>query len=163
MAFAEHFPLSDLITNGQHPEIENTPPDDLIPNGEKISAKAEQALAIWSKIPGFKSTKASYGFRCTALNTACGSTSTTSAHLEFLGVDLLVFGITLRQAFDALRLDPDFMKDVDQLIIERGCIHIGLATKIRPNAPRHQLRLDKTINGIRTYPLWAIWPAEGSD
>ncbi len=159
MAFTKHFPLAELTTSGRHPEIDNTPPDALLSNGEKISAKLEQARAIWSAKLGHEcNVRVSYGYRCPALNAACGSISTTSAHLEFLAADAVPKGNTLREAWNALRLDPTFMEDVDQLIIERGCIHIGLATAVRPDAPRHELR---TESPGPHYPLWAIWPAEG--
>ena len=159
---APHFPLDVITTNGKHPEIDNTPPDVLIENGSLLSWKLEQARAIWSKKLGREChVRITYGYRCPQLNTACGSTSTTSAHLEFSAADCIPEGMTLREAWDALREDPEFMKGVDQLIIERGCIHIGLPVKAHGFVARHELRLDTTVNGVRSYPLWAIWPAKG--
>lgn len=159
MAFAKHFPLAELATSGRHPEIDNIPPAYLIPNGEKLSAKLERAREIWSVEIGRECrVRISYGYRCPALNAACGSVSTTSAHMEFLAADAIPEVLTLSQSWDALRLDPDFMRDVDQLIIERGCVHIGLATSVRRDNPRRELR---TESPGPHYPLWAIWPAEG--
>jgi hypothetical protein len=158
MTFSEHFPESELTTNGKHPEIPNVPPAGLIPNGELISAKLEQARAIWSAKLGREChVRISYGYRCPALNTAVGSVSTTSAHLEFLAADAIPEGMAVREAWDALRLDPTFMEDVDQLIVERGCVHIGLATSVRTGHPRHELRTEAP--GPH-YPIWAIWPGE---
>jgi hypothetical protein len=53
------------------------------------------------------------------------------------------------------------MQDVDQLIIERGCIHIGLPVFQHHFIPRHELRLDEDINGRRAYPLFGVWTDNG--
>ena len=150
----DHFTIEELTRTKAG--IPNDPPMALAKNLVKIALKLEQARAIW----GFP-VIVSYAYRSPALNTACGSTSTTSAHLEGLAADAVPTNLTLREAFDALVADPEFMKDVDQLIIERGCIHIGLATARHGYIPRHELRLDKTVNGVRTYPLLGIWTVNG--
>jgi hypothetical protein len=150
----DHFSLEELTRT--KPGIPNDPPMALAKNLVLIAEKLEQARAIW-KCP----VVISYGYRCPALNTACGSTSSTSAHLEGLAADAVPTNLTLREAFDALVADPEFMADVDQLIIERGCIHIGLATSKRPGAPRHELRTEQVVNGERHYPLFGNWSPQG--
>ena len=40
---------------------------------------------------------------------------------------------------------------IDQLCVEGGCLHLG-----RP-LPRHEVRGDVTVNGVRRYPLLGIW------
>lgn len=156
-----HFPLAELTKVGPHAGIDNTPPDSLLPNGRRVAQKLEQARAIWSAKLG-KDCKVliSYGYRCAALNKAVGG-SQTSAHALFLAADAIPADLTLREAFDALVADPEFMADVDQLIIERGCIHCGLAIPAHNNIPRHELRLDKDVDGVRTYPLFGIWTPQG--
>ena len=161
MSFAPHFPYSELITNGKHPEINNTPPDELIENGARLSWKLEQARKIWSKRLGREChVRIPYGYRCKLLNKACGSVSKSSAHLEFSAADCAPEGLTSREAWDALRLDPYYMEDVDQLILERGIVHLGLPVKAHDFVARNELRIERPGP---IYPLWAIWPAEGSD
>jgi hypothetical protein len=94
------------------------------------------------------------------LNDAVGSQD-TSAHRLFLAADAIPEGMELRAAWDALVADPDFMVDVDQLIIERGCIHMGLAVPAHGNVPRHELRLDAGPVDHRTYPLFGHWTPQG--
>lgn len=146
-----HFSLEELTRT--KPGIDNTPPVSVAANLLKIAEKLEQARAIWGvrvAVP--------YAFRCLALNTSVGG-SKTSAHLEGLAADTIPEGLDLRKAWDMLRLHPTFMADVDQLIIERGCIHIGLAVAAHGFIPRHELRTDQDIDGVRHYPLFGIWEA----
>ena len=151
----DHFSLEELTKVGPHAGIDNTPPPELASNGLRIAEKLEQARAIWG-VPVF----VPYSYRCEALNTAVGG-SETSAHMLFLAADTVPQGIELRAAWDMLVADPGFMKDVDQLIIERGCVHFGLAVPQHNNVPRHELRLDATVDGVRTYPLYGHWTPNG--
>jgi len=166
MQLTPHITLEDMQQS--HHGIDNTCPDNLKSNLQKSANKLEEARKILSDAAKQDCyVRVTYGYRCPAENTACGSTSTTSAHLEALGSDHVPDPklFTLRAAWDVLRKHSTFMNDIDQLIIERGCIHIGLATSLH-TTPRHELRLDKDVTNpdgsvIRTYPLWAIWPNEG--
>lgn len=150
-----HFSLEELTTNGKHPEIDNTPPESLASNALKIAEKCEQARKIWG-VP----VRVSYAYRCDALNIACCG-STTGVHREFLAADVIPKGIDLEPAFWMLAKDPVFMSNVDQLIVERGCIHIGLPGERQNYHPRHELRKDQTIKGVRHYPLVGIWTPQG--
>jgi zinc D-Ala-D-Ala carboxypeptidase len=150
-----HFSLEELTTSGKHPSIENLPPESLAGNGIKIAEKLEQARSIWG-VPVL----VTYAYRGDALNNACGGSS-TSVHREFLAADTVPLGLDLDHAFDQLVADRAFMSDVDQLIIERGCIHIGLPGERQNYHPRHELRKDAMVDGVRRYPLIGIWTPEG--
>ena len=156
----EHFTVEELTQS--HHGIDNECPQELASNLLLTAQKGEDARAILSAKAGKECRlRATYGYRCKAENEACGSVSTTSAHLEALGMDCVPDPnlFTLREAWDVLRLHPTFMADVDQMIIERGCLHFGLPTARLNHIPRHELRLDQDVNGKRTYPLFGIWKA----
>ena len=155
MQLSEHFSFEELTQVGPHVGIFNDPPHELAANLIKVAEKLEQARAIWN-VP----IRISYGYRSEALNGAVGGSS-TSAHVDGLAADAIPQGLDLRAAWDALVADPAFMQDVDQLIIERGCVHIGLPVFQHHFIPRHELRLDEDLNGRRAYPLFGIWTANG--
>ena len=161
----EHISLEEMQQS--HHGIDNTCPDEFKDNLQKAADKAEQARGILSDAAGVEChLRITYGYRCAAENTACGSTTQTSAHSFALATDSVPDPdlFTLRKAWDALRQHPTFMDDVDQLIIERGCIHIDLPVETHNFIARHELRTDITASdGTRHYPLWAIWPNEGND
>lgn len=151
--------LEAMTTNGRHPEINNTPPDALRPNIQATAEKVEEAFAILTKVLGVMVLpRISYGYRSPALNTACGSVSKTSAHLEGNAADMLVPGsITPRRFWDILRQHPTFMDGVDQLIIERGCVHLGLPVAAHDHVARRELRTETVgPDGIH-YPLFGKW------
>ena len=154
---SEHFSVEELTGVGTHEGIDNTPPLEVAQNLIKVAEKLEQARVIWN-VP----VRISYGYRCEALNYAVGS-QPTSAHIEGLAADAIPVGMDLREAWDALVADTTvpFMQDVDQLIIERGCVHIGLPVFQYHFIPRHELRTDLDINGQRAYPLFGHWTPNG--
>jgi zinc D-Ala-D-Ala carboxypeptidase len=155
LVLTPHFTLAELTKVGSHVRIDNTPSEDVVAKLRRVADKCEQARAIWAT-----PVNVSYGYRCPALNEAVGG-SETSAHMLGLAADLIPDGIGLRAAWDALVADPSFMVDVDQLIIERGCVHFGLAVPLHNNIPRHELRLDATVDGVRGYPLYGHWTPQG--
>ena len=152
--FAPHFPESEMefSETAREQDLDNRCPAALIDNLARTSWKAEEARKVLG-IP----CKVNSGYRSPALNeiVARGSSS-TGVHPQGLAVDLLPLeGMDLLGAFAALQADPNFMQDVDQLIVECGCLHIGLP---RPGQePRHELRRDEWIDGVRHYPLIGIW------
>lgn len=150
-----HFSVEELTKVGPHTSIDNTMPLAYAGNLMRVAEKLEQARAIWG-VP----VDVSYGFRCKALNDALPGAA-TSAHLLGLAADAIPQGLDLRKAWDMLVAAPGFMVDVDQLIIERGCVHLGLAVPLHGNVPRHELRLDADANGVRTYPLYGHWTPTG--
>ena len=151
--------LEEMTTSGRHPEVENVPPDALAANILRTAEKVEEAYAILSAAVGRTILpKISYGYRGPALNKAVGSVSKTSAHLEGSAADMLVpDGISPRKFWDILRYHSTFMADVDQLIIERGCVHLGLPVAAHDHKPRHELRTEtRGLRGVN-YPLFGIW------
>lgn len=150
--------VEQMTTNGRHPDVENDLPVDLAGNLLKTAEKVEQAFAVFSRVLGKTVLpRISYGYRGKALNDAVGSKD-TSAHCLGLAADLIIPAeLGIKRAFEALRDDPVYMVDVDQLIDERGCVHVGLAIPAHDFVPRHELRGDATVNGRRTYPLIGIW------
>lgn len=152
-------PLTDHVTLEEmtrtKPGIPNDPPQALAGNILRTAEMVEAARAIWG-VP----VRISYGYRGPALNRSVGS-SDRSAHLLGLAADLTPQGLDLRAAFDALVAHPTYMAGVDQLILERGCVHVGLPIPAHDNIPRHELRLDAGPADHRTYPLYGIWTPEG--
>ena len=162
-----HFMLEELTRTGGHTNpdgtpIDNTPDMSMAASLLKVAEKLEEARDIWTAKLGRDCTvRISYGYRCKALNDAVGSQD-TSAHLLGLAADAIPLELTLREAFDALVEHSDFCADVDQLIIERGCVHIGLPIPAHNNVARHELRLDVTAaDGTRHYPLYGHWTPQG--
>ena len=155
----EHFTIEELTQS--HHGIDNECPQDLAGNLSKTAEKAEEARKILSDHAGKECRlRGTYGYRCKAENKACGG-SDTSAHCEALAIDCVPDPdlYTLREAWDVLRAHATWMQDIDQLIIERGCLHFGLPTARHNHVPRHELRMDKDVNGVRRYPLFGIWKA----
>lgn len=157
----EHITLAAMTTNGRHPEVKNDPPQELAGNILRTAEKVEEAFAILSTAVGYQVLpRLSYGYRGPALNKAVGSVSKTSAHLEGSAGDMLVpEAIGTRRFWDILRQHPTFMADVDQLIIERGCVHLGMPVAAHDHVARRELRTeDNGLQGLH-YPLFGIWAA----
>ncbi len=168
--YPPHFPRTDLVQT--HHGLFNDCPAALESNLRRVAWKLEQMRAILSEAAGQECwVKATYGYRSPAENKACGSTATPSAHEYALAADTVPKPelFSLRQAWDVLRDSDEFMggeEPVDQLIIERGCIHVGLAVPWHENKARGELRTEmelpdrrKTAQGkpVRTYPLFGVW------
>src|SRR5574343_355999 len=156
MNLTKHFTLEELTTTGKHQNTQNTLPYQYFKNIQKLANKLEHARAIWDDV----TVVVTYGFRGLELNKACGGSS-NSAHCEASAADVVPSQWQLKAAWWALVADKEFMSDIDQLILERGCIHIGLPTSLHHYVARHELRTDMDINGKRVYPLYGIWTPEG--
>lgn len=160
MTYAPHFPREEMIhsetanRHGIHNLPDNAQEAELIVTSWKAEA-AREILGVRLRVNS--------GFRCKELDMIFRPSKTsTGAHSWGGAVDLLPLGgMSLKTAFNLLTTHPTFMTDVDQLILEGGCIHIGRA---RPGQEaRHELRGDATVDGIRRYPLIAIWePGHGA-
>lgn len=95
-------------------------------------------------------------FRPAELNKLIPGSSKTSAHLKALGADIYSKTMSEEELFDRLVAHPTFMLSVDQLIIERGCVHIGMVAK-KHSIPRRELR-ELIKNGNKyEYRLLRIW------
>jgi len=141
--------------------VPNDPPPAYAGNILATAQKVEEAYAILSAAVGrVILPRLSYGYRSSALNKACGSVSKTSAHLVGSAADMLVpEDIGPRRFWDLLRLHATFMAEVDQLIIERGCVHLGMPVVAHDLVPRHELRTEtKDPDGVH-YPLFGTWRA----
>ena len=147
MDLTEHFTREELVSNGNHPGIPNEVPKGWEDRLQALAEKCEQARAILG-VP----LRVSYGYRSPALNHACGG-SLTSDHMYARAVDFNPLGLSRVEAFIKLWNDPMFMSGVDQLILERGCIHLGMG-------PR---RRQEGRGDLPVYPLLAVWPAELPD
>lgn len=131
------------------------PPAEIIENIRKVNAKEEEARAILN-VP----ISNSCCWRPLEVNRALKS-SDTSAHVLALGVDMQPHGMTAEEAFSKLAEHPTFMATVDQLILERGCVHMGLAVPTQQNIPRCELRGERfDPDGTRRYPLIRVWKAK---
>jgi hypothetical protein len=142
MQLTPHFSTEDLTSRGNHPGIENTVPKGWEDRLQVLAGKLEEVQAILG-VP----LRISYGYRCPALNQACGG-SLTSDHMYARAVDFNPVGLGREAAYRKLWAHPMFMSGVDQLILERGCIHLGLGAR-----RRQQGRGDMPL-----YPLLAVWP-----
>ena len=98
------------------------------------------------------------GYRPASLNEAIGG-SKTSAHIYGLAADVFPAKVKgqhdLQNAFFEIANHPTFMANIDQLIIERGCIHVGLTGLEK--TPRRELRGESYEGNKRHYPLIKIW------
>lgn len=131
------------------------PPANVVNNLKRVALKCEEARNILQCRININS-----GWRPKELNEAVGG-SKTSAHIDGLAVDLFPKKVMdsdgLHNAFYELANDPTFMIGVDQLIMERGCIHLGMP--IEGKRPRQELRGEVYQLGERHYPLIKVWSA----
>lgn len=152
---SEHFIWFDYLHSDTAAKLGvdlSQPPPDVIENIRRVNAKEEEARAI---LGGPVSN--SCGWRPLEVNRFLKS-SDTSAHVLALAVDMLPHGLTVEEAFERLAAHPTFMATVDQLILERGCVHMGLAIPSRNNVPRMELRGERREDdGSRSYPLIRVW------
>ena len=154
---SEHFIWFDYLHSDTATRLGvdlSQPPPDVMENIRRVNAKEEEARAI---LGGPISN--SCGWRPLEVNRFLKS-SDTSAHVLALAVDMLPHGLTVEEAFDKLAAHPTFMATVDQLILERGCVHMGLAIPSRNYVPRMELRGERREDdGSRSYPLIRVWKA----
>jgi len=155
---SEHFIWFDYLHSDTAAKLGvnlSNPPADIIENIRKVNAKEEEARTILG-VP----LSNSCCWRPLEVNRFLKS-SDSSAHVLALGVDMLPHGLSVEEAFKKLAEHPTFMATVDQLIIERGCVHMGLATPKHDNIPRCELRGEThDPDGSRHYPLLRVWKAK---
>jgi hypothetical protein len=135
-------------------DTSNPPPDVEKNIRERAAPKAQEALDIL----GVKCTI--HCWRPDAVNAAIPGRppGKRGAHPDGLAIDLVAEGMTPQEVFDKLKAHPDYMRDVDQLIIERGCVHTGLACPASGWMYRRELRTETMDGqGMRHYPLLGIW------
>jgi hypothetical protein len=97
------------------------------------------------------------GFRGVTLNAAIPGASSTSAHCDGLAADIYPMNGKVEALFAAIQATPSIMRLIDQLILERGCVHVGMSA----SQPRRQIRGEVYVNvngrKVRTYPLIKVW------
>jgi len=157
---SEHYQLRDFCKSSTALSLNidlSDPPNEVIENIKRVAIKVEEASKILECKININS-----GWRPERLNTAIGG-SKTSAHIMGLAVDMFPARVKnaddLHNCFYLLANHPSWMADIDQLIQERGCVHLGLASG---KLPRRELRGEVyTAEGKRTYPLVRIWEFNG--
>ena len=135
------------------------PSEQIEANIRKMAKKAQEARDILGVPVGINN-----GWRPTTpdINGLVGG-STTSAHTEALAADIQPRGMELKDALKKLSDHATFMADVDQIIIERGCLHLGLPCKASGYRARLEVRTEtytfnrRTQKAERHYPLLCYW------
>ena len=124
MKLTEHFTLEEFTrsTTGERAKINNSVPDDLMPNIQLTAIKLELVRKALGKPIIITS-----GYRCPALNARVGGAS-TSAHTKGLAVDFHSPYGTPKQICQRL---IDAGVQFDKIIQEHNqWVHIGLARAI---------------------------------
>ncbi len=132
MKLSEHFTLDELCASdtARRQGIDNAPPQELLPNLQRLANSLERVRAALGGDPLIVSS----GYRCAALNRLVGGAA-TSAHLRGLAADVTQPGVAPREL--ARRIGPLIDElGIDQLIVEcERWVHIGLCD----GKPRRQL------------------------
>lgn len=135
-----HFTLAELTATASGLPNE--------PNGAALSnlMRLAQVLELCRFALGACGIRVTSGYRSPAVNAKVGG-ARTSAHLDGRAADFIPMGNAwkLDDAFDRLRADKDI--PFDQLILEPGWIHIGLA-RVREKPRRQALVARKTKDGM---------------
>jgi zinc D-Ala-D-Ala carboxypeptidase len=122
MQIADHFTLEELSFSevAVRRGIDNTPPTVVIVNLSLVAAVMERIRTLLGDRPIVVHS----GYRSAEVNRAVGGVA-TSAHCRGLACDFVcpAFGSPAEAALVILKSDIDY----DQLILEYGWVHIGLA------------------------------------
>lgn len=154
--FTVHFTEEELTGVGPHLGLENDPTQRECENLMELAQVLEGCRkALCDYFGEDTPIHVRYGLRQVPLNTACGG-SPTSAHLEGLAADTYYDKYTPEEIGHILFQNP-IMSKIDQLIIENGCLHIGLPCKASHYEARHELMHDGWKDGKRIYNLMSVW------
>ncbi|MFZ1132619.1 MAG: D-Ala-D-Ala carboxypeptidase family metallohydrolase [Terriglobales bacterium] len=147
MQLSEHFTLEELCFSeaGARLGLDNTP-------SPSVTASLHRMVAFMEKIRtllGGKRIAIHSGYRALSVNVAVGGTA-TSAHCLGLACDFVCpeFGTPYEVATTILR----HLADYDQLILEYGWVHIGLAQEGSPSRREALTKRSRSAayeNGIR--------------
>jgi len=122
MQLSEHFTLEEMCVSQMAARrgLDNTPGPEEIENLKRTAAAMEQVRVVL----GGKAIYVDSGYRSPLVNASVGGMS-RSAHCRGLACDFVVpeFGAPADVALTILRSDIEF----DQLILEYGWVHVGLA------------------------------------
>ncbi|MBZ5613154.1 MAG: peptidase M15 [Acidobacteriia bacterium] len=124
MKLSEHFTLDDFLLSevAARCGLDNTPTLVVITHLSLVAAVMERIRTLLDDKPIFVHS----GYRSAEVNRAVGGAG-TSAHCHGLACDFVCpgFGTPAEIALVILKSDIDY----DQLILEYGWVHIGLAQK----------------------------------
>jgi zinc D-Ala-D-Ala carboxypeptidase len=122
MTISEHFTLEELSFSETAARLglDNTPTTSIVNNLSLVAAVMEKIRTLLGNRPIFVHS----GYRSAEVNQAVGGV-TTSAHCRGLACDFVcpAFGAPADAALAILKSDIEY----DQLILEYGWVHIGLA------------------------------------
>ncbi|MGO9403220.1 MAG: D-Ala-D-Ala carboxypeptidase family metallohydrolase [Terriglobales bacterium] len=122
MQLSEHFTLEELSFSEAAARLglDNTPDASVIANLGRVAAAMERIRTLLGNLPIVVHS----GYRSLAVNQAVGGV-VTSAHCQGLACDFVcpTFGPPEEVALTILKSDIEY----DQLILEYGWIHVGLA------------------------------------
>jgi len=123
---SEHFTLAEMTQSSEAARlgIDNTPPESAIQNLIRVCATMEKVRILLGRQPIFVHS----GYRSPKVNELVGGAE-TSEHLLGLAVDFVVSGWSNLGAALKIR---DSGIPFDQLILEYGWIHLGLAPEGKP-------------------------------
>jgi hypothetical protein len=122
MSISEHFTLEEFTFSAAAARLglDNTPGPSVIANLELVAGVMERIRTLLGNNPIVVHS----GYRSPEVNQAVGG-FVTSAHCHGLACDFVcpAFGTPVEVALTILKSDVDF----DQLILEYGWVHVGLA------------------------------------
>jgi zinc D-Ala-D-Ala carboxypeptidase len=122
MKLSEHFTLEEMTASevAARLGLDNTPGAAAMDNLTRVAALMEEIRTLL----GGKAIMVHSGYRAPAVNRAVGGVS-TSAHCSGLACDFVCpeFGRAYEVALAVLKSDLEY----DQLILEYGWVHVGLA------------------------------------
>lgn len=131
----DHFTLEELTTSeiAARRGISNDPPPELLLNLQRTA----EFLELVRVRLGYQQVIVHSGYRAPEVNELVGGVK-TSAHCKALAADIVCPGYGCPSSVaTAIRDTPELMALLDQLILEYGWVHVGLADDGKQ--PRHEL------------------------
>lgn len=131
----DHFTLEELTTSeiAARRGVSNEPPQDLLPNLQRTA----EFLELVRVRLGYQQVIVHSAYRAPEVNELVGGVK-TSAHCKALAADIVCPGYGCPSSVAvAIRDTPELMALLDQLILEYGWVHVGLADNGKQ--PRHEL------------------------
>jgi hypothetical protein len=131
----DHFTLEELTISevAARRGLSNEPPPELLPNLQRVADLLELVRVRLN----YQQVIVHSAYRAPEVNEAVGGVK-TSAHCKALAADIVAPGYGCPSSVaTAIRDTPDLMAVIDQLILEYGWVHVGLADDGKE--PRHQL------------------------
>ena len=132
---SDHFTLEELTRSeiAARRGIPNDPPPELLANLQRIA----EFLELVRVRLGYNQVIVHSAYRAPEVNALVGGVK-TSAHCKALAADIVCPGYGAPYSIARAIADtPELLAQVDQLILEYGWLHCGLAENGK--APRHQL------------------------